>query len=206
MTPHYWQPAKKHLSKSCPTMGRLIIQYKGEEGLKARGDGFYTLIRAIAGQQISVKAADAVWRKLEKTVVPLTPESLLRKRETTLRQCGFSAQKVAYARNVARFFAERDIGPGYWETFSDEEIIEELTSIKGIGTWTAEMFLIFHLTRPDVLPMKDLGLLKAIGRHYNKGKPLDKKAYLAISERWKPYRTVATWYLWRALDPEPVAY
>ena len=218
MKPHYWNDAKKHLSKECLVMRRIIAQYKGEEGLKARPDGFYTLIRAIAGQQISVKAADAVWARLEAAIVPLTPENLLRKRITTLRKCGFSEQKASYARNVAQFWVDRGIHTdsatrrraqpknSYWQALSDEEVLAALTSIKGIGSWTAEMFLIFHLLRPDVLPLKDLGLIKAIDRHYGKGKAMKKNDYIAISEPWIPYRTVATWYLWRALDPVPVAY
>jgi DNA-3-methyladenine glycosylase II len=205
MKPHYWKKAQTHLCKQCPTMAGLIARYEGE-GLAARGEGFYTLIRAIVGQQISVKAADAVWAKLAKAVTPMTPENLLRKREATLRACGLSASKVAYARNVAQFFKERDITARYWDALSDDDVIRELTSIKGIGSWTAEMFLIFHLLRPDVLPLKDLGLLKAIDLHYTGGKRLTVKEYQAISARWQPYRTVATWYLWRALDPVPVAY
>jgi DNA-3-methyladenine glycosylase II len=205
MQPQYWHKAKKHLAQQCPTMAGLIARYEGE-GLAARGEVFYTLIRAIVGQQISVKAADAVWAKLAKAVSPMTPENLLRKREATLRACGLSASKVAYARNVAQFFKERDITARYWDALSDDDVIRELTSIKGIGSWTAEMFLIFHLLRPDVLPLKDLGLLKAIDLHYTGGKRLTVKEYQAISARWHPYRTVATWYLWRALDPVPVAY
>ena len=194
-------------------MRGIIANYEGEEGLRARADGFYTLIRGIAGQQISVKAADAVWAKLEAAVQPLTPQTLLRKRETTLRACGFSQQKVIYARNVAQFWQAHEISlepkqaRRYWDSFTDEEVIAHLTSIKGIGSWTAEMFLMFHLTRPDILPLKDLGLIKAIDKHYNSGNPLQKKSYyIDISEPWRPYRTVATWYLWRALDPVPVAY
>ena len=174
--------------------------------MQAREDGFFTLLRAVVGQQISVKAADSVWAKLVKAVKPLTPATLLRKRDTTLRACGLSGQKVLYAKNVAQFFAERTVDADYWNTRSDDEIIRELTGIKGIGTWTAEMFLMFHLVRPDVLPLKDLGLLKAIDRHYGAGKPLKPADYLKIAESWRPYRSVATWYLWRSLDPVPVAY
>lgn len=210
MQPDYWQKATRHLSKSCPTMAVLIKRYKGE-GLAAREDGFYTLIRAVVGQQISTKAADAVWNRLIKAVNPLTPEKLLRVRDTTLRKCGFSQQKVLYAKNVARFFVDHHIQSpaaraAYWAQLSDEEIIEQLTAIKGIGSWTAEMFLIFHLTRPNVFPVKDLGVLKAIDLHYTDGQRLKPKEYIALAERWAPYKTVASWYLWRALDPEPVAY
>ncbi len=217
-------------------MKQLIARYEGET-LVARGDGFYTLVRAVVGQQISVKAADSVWAKLAKVVNPMTPENLLRKRETTLRGCGLSGQKVAYARNVATFFVERGIdtpppvggrlgggrmeplspaapppqtspvgGGSYWDALTDEEVIRELTRIKGIGSWTAEMFLMFHLLRPNVLPLKDLGLLKAIDLHFTGGKRLKPAEYEKIAEKWAPYRTVATWYLWRALDPVPVAY
>ena len=223
-----------------------------------RADGFYSLLRAIVGQQISVKAADSVWAKVEKAVKPLTPKKLLATPDESLRACGLSGQKVAYARNVAQFFVERGIGlcssplegerdlplqirggkaaskfpptkthkrvltppqvgsrqpEGiYWANLSDEEIITQLTAIKGIGSWTAEMFLMFHLARPDVLPLKDLGLLKAMNLYYvgeeklTGKKWLTPKEYEAIAAPWAPYRTVATWYLWRALDPVPVAY
>ena len=205
MTPAYWNKATKHLTRVCPTMGGLIKQYKGEY-LTAREDGFFTLVRAVVGQQISTKAADAIWARLVKKVHPLTPEKLARTREKTLRVLGLSAQKVAYVQNIARFFAENHIDSAYWEARDDAEIIKELTGIKGIGTWTAEMFLIFHLTRPDVFPVKDLGILKAIDLHYTGGKRLKPKEYIAFAERWAPYRSVASWYLWRALDPVPVAY
>ena len=204
-TPSYWLKATKHLSAQCPTMAELIARYEGE-GLNARGDGFYTLLRAICGQQISVKAADAIWARLASAVDPLTPENLLRKRAATLRKTGLSASKVAYARNLANFFVGKNLSADFWQHHSDEEVIRELTTIKGIGSWTAEMFLIFCLTRPDVLPLKDLGLLKAIDLHYTGGKRLTLKEYQKLSERWAPYRTVATWYLWRALDPVPVEY
>jgi DNA-3-methyladenine glycosylase II len=210
-TPDYWPEAKQHLRRNCPVMKTLIDRYTAKEGLSLREDGFYTLIRAIVGQQISVKAADSVWAKLQSAVDPLTPEALSRKRPQTLRNCGLSAQKVTYTQNVARFWLANDIpltrskASRYWQHMTDAEAIAHVSSIKGIGEWTAEMFLIFHLGRPDIFPLKDLGVLKSIDRHYALEKP--KKAdYLALAERWRPYRSVATWYLWRALDPVPVAY
>ena len=205
MTPDYWNKATKHLTRVCPTMGGIIRRYKGEY-LTAREDGFFTLVRAVVGQQISTKAADAIWARLAKQVSPLTPAKLIRTRDTTLRKLGLSAQKVAYVKNVAGFFAENAVDADYWAERDDAQIIRELTDIKGIGTWTAEMFLIFHLTRPDVFPVKDLGILKAIDLHYTDGKRLTNKQYIAFAERWAPYRSVASWYLWRALDPVPVAY
>jgi DNA-3-methyladenine glycosylase II len=218
MQPQYWNTATQHLSKQCPAMKQLITRYKGE-GLKARGNGFYTLLRSVVGQQISVKAADAVWAKVEKAVKPLTPKRLLAMKDEELRACGLSASKVAYARNVAEFYLHRGVEAEYWDKHSDDDVLAELTSIKGIGTWTAEMFLIFHLLRPDVFPVKDLGVLKAIHLHLPEAtKPKRKKPtpkedkwlkpeeYIRIAARWAPYRTVATWYLWRALDPVPVEY
>ncbi len=211
MQPDYWTRATRHLSKQCPTMKTLIKRYQGE-GLRARGNGFYTLLRAIVGQQISVKAADSVWAKVEKAVKPLTPKKLLSLTDDELRACGLSRSKVAYAGNVAEFFLTRGMEADYWAKHDDEAIIAELVSIKGIGSWTAEMFLIFHLLRPNVLPLKDLGLLKAINLHYVDAKQLGGKKWLkaadyaAIAEKWAPYQTVATWYLWRSLDPVPVEY
>lgn len=192
-------------------MKRLVAQYRGE-GLQARGDGFYTLLRAVVGQQISVKAADSVWAKLAATVAPLTAETLLATPEEALRACGLSGQKVAYARNIAAFFKGRQTDVAAWDGDDDAAVIAQLTAIKGIGRWTAEMFLMFHLLRPDVLPLKDLGLLKAINLHYVTPARLGDKKWLAPSEYeeisavWAPYRSVATWYLWRALDPVAVAY
>lgn len=211
MQPHYWNEATQHLSRECPVMKQLIICYQGE-GLRARGNGFYTLLRSVVGQQISVKAADAVWARLEKAVKPLTPKKLLSMNDEQLRACGLSASKVAYVKNVAEFFTTRGQEADHWTNHSDEEVLAELVAIKGIGTWTAEMFLIFHLMRPDVFPVKDLGLLKAINLHLVDPKKLKKtkwlkpQEYQKLSSRWAPYRTVATWYLWRALDPVPVEY
>lgn len=205
MTPDYWQKAQRHLRRTCPVMKQLITRYKGE-GLQAKDDGFFTLLRAIVGQQISVKAADSIWARLVQAVVPLTPEQLLATPDETLRGCGLSTSKVNYARNVAEFYVGRDVTAQGWQAYSDEEVIQTLTTIKGIGSWTAEMFLIFHLLRPDVLPLKDLGLLKAIDLHYTGGERLKLADYQKLSASWAPYRTVATWYLWRALDPVPVSY
>lgn len=205
MPPDYWTKATKHLSTSCPTMKGLIAAYPGEL-LQGKGDAFVTLLRAIVGQQISVKAADAVWGRLAAKVRPMTPEKILRTRDATLRVCGFSGQKVVYAKNLAQYFSQPHVTADYFAALSDDEVIAELTSIKGIGRWTAEMFLIFHLLRADVYPLQDLGMIKAIERYYSKGRKLSKAELIAMSEVWKPYRTVATWYLWRALDPVPVAY
>lgn len=205
MTPSYWHEAKRHLSDRCEVMRQLIATYP-DGILVGRGDAFYTLMRSIVGQQISVKAADAVWAKLEHKAKEMSPGKILRMRDVTLRGCGLSGQKVVYAKELARYFLQPHITSGYFSALSDAELIRELTSIKGIGVWTAEMFLLFHLQRPDIFPLQDIGMIKAIERYCADGKKLSKSELLRHGERWRPYRSVATWYLWRALDPVPVAY
>lgn len=205
MTPHYWNEAKAHLSAVCPIMASLISDYP-DGSMVSRGDAFFTLMRSIVGQQISVKAADAVWGRLEAKVKPMTPQKVLRVRDTTLRSVGLSSQKVVYCKELARYFAQPHVSPEYFHELSDKEVIRELVSIKGIGVWSAEMFLLFHLQRPDIYPLQDIGMIKALERYYASGKKLSKDEIILYGERFRPYRSVATWYLWRALDPVPVAY
>ena len=208
MIPNYWTEATEHLSRRCATMAALIAEYPMET-LTGRGDAFYTLLRSIVGQQISVKAADTVWGRLEAKVKPLVPAKVARARDTTLRAAGLSGQKVSYCKNLARFFLEHLPSDGisdYWGGLSDEEIVKQLTTIKGIGVWTVEMFLIFHLQRPDVYPLQDIAMIKAIEKDYAEGRKLSKPELIALGERWRPFRSVSTWYLWRSLDPVPVVY
>ncbi len=206
--PSYWEQAKQTLSSADPTLGTMIHNYHGE-GLQSRGHAFHTLARSIVGQQISVKAADAVWRKFEAVAMQggnLNPAYVMSLADEQLRACGLSGQKVAYMQALSEHFHTQDIhSEDYWLAKADADIIAELTRIKGIGVWTAEMFLIFHLMRPDVFPLGDIGLLKAIEKHYAISAK-DKKAISAHAEQWRPYRSVATWYLWRSLDPVVVAY
>ena len=204
-TPDYWDEAKAHLSKKDKTLKRIIAGYGGEL-MVTRGDAFYTLARAIAGQQISVKAADSVWRRVEAAVGKMTPQNMLAKKEPELRACGLSGSKVIYMHSLAAHFIDNAKTIKHWPKTTDAEIIAELTSIKGIGVWSAEMFLIFHLARPDVFPVGDLGMLKAVYRHYNSEQKMPLAEVRALGERWRPFRSVATWYLWRSLDPVPVAY
>jgi len=203
--PPYWPEATAALSGRDRVMKELIARYC-DSVLTCRGDAFFTLARAIAGQQISVKAADSVWKKLETALGVVAPASVAGATTRQLRGAGLSQQKARYLRELAAFFrANRGIA-ARWRALPDEALIKELVRLDGIGRWTAEMFLIFHLRRPDVFPQADLGLLKAIHRHYNNGNPIEKQDIMWISDRWRPWRTVATWYLWRALDPEPVLY
>lgn len=205
MTPDYWAKAKAHLSKRDKTLRKIISDYHGET-MTVRGDAFYTLARSIIGQQISVKAADSVWRKFETQLGNVTPKSALGTTETILRECGLSAQKIRYLHGLAEHFITNEDGVKNWADLSDGEILKELTALPGIGRWTAEMFMIFHLARPDILPLADIGLQKAIFRHYNNSEKMTLAEIFELGQNWKPYRTVATWYLWRSLDPVPVAY
>lgn len=211
-TPAYWNDAKAHLMQVCPVMRDLIPRYGNAALERTHECGFTALLRAVVGQQISVKAADSVWAKFEAAVAPLTPENLLVAPDDTLRACGLSGQKVAYVRNVAAFFKAHPYSLHDWDAHSDAEVISLLTGIKGIGKWTAEMFLMFHLHRPDVLPLQDIGLLKAMHVYCddiplkNNNKYHRPLIYEQSAKLWAPYRSVATWYLWRALDPVPVAY
>lgn len=213
VTPAYWEDACRHLSKRDRVMRKLIADH-GSAGLQSRGDAFTTLARSIVGQQISVKAAQSVWERLvvilggsaEAHREPLSPLTMLGKASEELRQAGLSARKVEYMLDLARHFADGKVHVAQWQEMEDEAIIEELVDIRGIGRWTAEMFLIFHLMRPNVLPLDDLGLIKGISQSYFSGEPVSRAEARDVAEAWSPYRTVGTWYLWRSLDPLPVAY
>ena len=202
MTPSYWQDATNYLTKTDEVMAGLIVSYP-DAVLKNQGNPFSTLIRAVVGQQISVKAADAVWQKLEAQLETISPPQLLKVGEDVLKQCGLSRQKISYLIGIARAFEEGILTPNKWPQMSDHEVASQLMEIRGIGQWTAAMFLIFYLNRPDVLPLTDLGLLNAIQFHYGS---TNKSEMLTLSQQWQPYRTVATCYLWRSLDPVTVQY
>jgi DNA-3-methyladenine glycosylase II len=208
-TPDYWDEACRHLGKRDRVMRRLIPKF-GEARLQSRGDAFTTLARSIVGQQISVKAAQAVWERFtalfEGTSRRVLPGEVLELDIKALRGAGLSARKVEYLGDLARHFAEGSVHVKAWSTMDDEAIIEELVAIRGIGRWTAEMFLIFHLLRPNVLPLDDLGLLKGISVNYFSGEPVSRAEAREVGEAWAPFRSVATWYLWRSLDPLPVEY
>jgi len=213
ITPPYWDEACKHLSKRDRVMRKLIADH-GQARLFSRGNAFTTLARSIVGQQISVKAAQSVWEKLlalvgqDPTVErqPLAVEDILSRTPEVLRTAGLSARKVEYLQDLARHFADGKVHVDQWNDMLDEAIIDELIDIRGIGRWTAEMFLIFHLMRANVLPLDDAGLIKGISVNYFSGEPVSRAEARDIAEAWAPYRTVGTWYLWRSLDPVPVEY
>jgi DNA-3-methyladenine glycosylase II len=207
--PAYWARAKRALAASDATLARIMAEHP-RVALASRGDAFSTLARSIVGQQISVKAADAVWGRFCATCGELTPKSVLRRRATTLRGCGLSERKAEYIRDLCEHFISGHVDPARFAEQDDEAIIAELTDIRGIGRWTAEMFLIFNLLRPNVLPLDDLGLLRAVSLHYLDGEPIvgreGRARVEALAMDWAPWRSVATWYLWRSLDPVPVEY
>jgi DNA-3-methyladenine glycosylase II len=207
ITPAYWDEACRHLAKRDRVMKKLIPKF-GEARLKSRGDAFTTLARSIIGQQISVKAAQSVWTKFSALVAPaemfaITPAAVLALDTPTLRTAGLSARKAEYLADLARHFQQGQVHEADWQTMGDEDIIDELVAIRGIGRWTAEMFLIFHLMRPNVLPLDDLGLLKGISSSYFSGEPVSRAEARELGEGWAPFRSVATWYIWRSLDPLP---
>lgn len=209
VTPEYWDDACRHLGKRDRVLRKLIPQF-GEARLQSRGDAFTTLARSIVGQQISVKAAQSVWDRftvgLAVSSYRVPPQSVLGSTAEALRAAGLSARKVEYLQDLAGHFSQGTVHERQWGEMSDEAIIEELVAIRGIGRWTAEMFLIFYLMRPNVLPLDDLGLLKGISLNYFSGEPVSRAEAREIGDAWAPYRSVGTWYLWRSLDPLPVEY
>jgi len=205
MKPEYWERAKRALRRKDAVMSSIMQRHKGIY-LVRRGEPFLTLARAIVGQQISVKAAQSVWDRVVACAGAVTPEGILLKKPSELRACGLSDRKTEYIVDLARRFAEGLVHPYRWDEMSDEEVIADLVQVRGIGRWTAEMFLIFNLLRPDIFPLDDLGLQKGIRVSYFKGRKVSLARMRKLGESWRPWRSVATWYLWRSLDPVPVEY
>ena len=203
--PAYWEDACKHLTRKDRVMKRLIAQSDGA-CLQTRGDAFTTLARSIVGQQISVKAAQTVWDRFALLPRNMLPANVLKLKVDDMRGAGLSARKVEYLVDLSLHFSNGSIQVGAWESMDDESIIAELVAIRGIGRWTAEMFLIFHLMRPNVLPLDDVGLINGISRNYFSGETVSRSDAREVAGAWTPYYSVATWYIWRSLDPLPVEY
>lgn len=205
MQPAFWQQASVELARADPVMAGLVQRF-ADASLVSRGDPFATLARSIVGQQISVKAADSVWNRVTQTLPAITPAGILAATTESLRTCGLSARKVEYLGDLARHFNTGGIHVDRWTSMSDAEIVAELTAVRGIGVWTAEMFMIFNQMRPDVFPLDDIGLQKAVAIHYCQGERPARRRLAELGNTWRPWRSVATWYLWRSLDPVPVEY
>jgi DNA-3-methyladenine glycosylase II len=204
-TPEYWGEACKHLMKKDRVMKRLIPQF-GEASLQSRGDAFVTLARSIVGQQVSVKAAQTVWDRFALLPRKITPANVLKLKVDDMRAAGLSARKVEYIVDLALHFDNGALHVKKWSEMTDDAIIEELVAIRGIGRWTAEMFLMFHLMRPNVLPLDDVGLINGISHNYFSGEAVSRSEAREVAAAWAPYCSVATWYIWRSLDPVPVSY
>ena len=203
--PIFWQKAKKALSAKDKKLSKIIESYPNDF-LFSKSDPFFTLARSIVGQQISVKAAQSVWDRLEIKIKKIKPEIILKTHSSTLKSVGLSRQKVKYLKNLANAFIEKKIKINLWDKMNDEEIVQDLIQIKGIGRWTVEMFMIFNLCRSDIFPLDDIGMIKGLCKLYKIPYPTEREKIIKIGKRWKPYRSVATWYLWRSLDPIPVEY
>jgi DNA-3-methyladenine glycosylase II len=205
VSPAYWAEACRHLVKRDRVMKKLIPQHPGA-CLESRGDAFITLARSIVGQQISVKAAQSVWDRFAELPRKMVPAQVLKLKVDDMRAAGLSARKVEYLVDLALHFANNQVHVKDWIAMDDEAIIAELVAIRGIGRWTAEMFLIFHLMRPNVLPLDDVGLQNGISQRYFSGEPVSRSEIREVAANWAPFCSVGTWYIWRSLDPAPVAY
>ncbi|WP_375575568.1 DNA-3-methyladenine glycosylase family protein [Paracidovorax oryzae] len=203
--PGYWADACRHLVKKDRVMKRLIPQL-GDVALVARGDAFTTLARSIVGQQVSVASAQKVWDKFAALPRSMTPAAVLKLKVDDMRAAGLSARKVDYLVDLALHFDTGRLHVKDWDAMDDEAIAAELVAIRGIGRWTADMFLIFHLARPNVLPLDDATLLHGISQHYFSGDPVSRSDAREVAEAWKPWCSVASWYIWRSLAPLPVDY
>ena len=205
VAPEYWEEACRHLARKDRVLKRLIPKF-GDACLQSRGDAFTTLARSIVGQQISVKAAQTVWDRFAKLPRRMTAGNVLKLKVDDMQSAGLSARKIEYLVDLALHFDSGAIHADAWKDMSDEQIVTELVGIRGIGRWTAEMFLIFHLMRPNVLPLDDIGLINGISRNYFSGDPVSRSDAREVAAAWEPYCSVATWYIWRSLDPLPVSY
>ena len=203
--PDYWRAACEHLMRKDRVLRRLVPKFSGAS-IETRGDPFVTLARSVVGQQISVKAAQSVWDRFSALMKVVKPAAVLKLSVEDMRGSGLSARKVEYLQDLASYFQNGKVSVKQWSQMDDEAIIAELIAIRGIGRWTAEMFLMFYLLRPDVLPLDDVGLVNGISKLYFSGEPVSRSEVRDLARAWEPYRSVATWYIWRSLDPEPVAY
>ena len=204
--PFYWYKAKKVLSKRDPILRRIINKFnKGY--LTSRKDPFFSLCRTIIGQQISTKAADSIWSKFEiKCKKKIVPGTVLKLTSNSLKSVGLSRQKIAYLKNIAKSFKNKSFNIRDLKKMDDDSAIDYITKLKGLGIWSAQMFLMFNLNRPDIFPTKDIGLIRAISKNYKTSYPPSKKFLNRISKKHSGYRTVFTWYMWRSIDPVDVEY
>ena len=205
-SPTYWQKAKRILSKRDPILKKIIKKYK-KGALSTRNNPFFSLCRTIVGQQISTKAADSIWHKFEKKCKKrIIPNTVLKLPSRTLKSAGLSRQKVSYLKNIAKSFKNKSFNVRELKKMNDQDAINYIIKLKGLGVWSAEMFLMFNLNRPNIFPVQDIGLLRAISKNYKTSYPPSKRLLDKISKLHVGYRTVFTWYMWRSIDPTDVEY
>ena len=207
--PKYWNKAKKYLSKKDKTLSKLIKSYKSpsETILTSRRDIFFSLCKSIIGQQISVAAANSVFLKFKKKCKNNINAKAVSKLTTSqLRSCGLSRQKILGIKNLSKQILNKSFNPKLIEEMNDEEAIIYLSSLKQIGRWSAEMILLFTYNRSNIWPVQDIGLLRAISKNYKKDYLPSENFVNLLKKRFSPYCSVATWYLWRSIDPEPIQY
>ena len=204
--PSYWVQAKKELSKKDPVLKEIINKYK-KGHLTTRNDPFFSLCRTIVGQQISTKAADSIWSKFEKKCKKkIIPKNIIKLPTKSLRNAGLSRQKISYLKNIAKSFKNKSFKIRDLKNMNDEQAIVYITQLKGLGIWSAQMFLMFNLNRPDIFPTKDIGLVRAISKNYKTSYPPSERFLNKISKLHLGYRSVFTWYMWRSIDPVDVEY
>ncbi|HIK87291.1 MAG TPA: DNA-3-methyladenine glycosylase 2 family protein [Alphaproteobacteria bacterium] len=201
----WWEQAVFYLSNNDPIM-KNIINNHNEDYLQSRDDPFNALCRTIIGQQISVKAAASIWNKFATGTKNINPKNVIKYGNNNIRKCGISNKKVEYIIGLSNFFIKNPDSVNLWKKMDDKSIIKELCQLKGIGPWSAEIFLMFCLLRPDVLPLGDLGLRRAVGKNYLNTFDPTYEEVEKVAKKWIPYRSAATWFLWKSIDPIPVAY
>ena len=208
-SPSYWNKARKYLSQKDKVMSKLISNYRSpdETILTSRRDIFFSLCKSIIGQQISVSAANSVFIKFKKRCQnKISAKKVSKLTFSQLKSCGLSRQKVLGIKSLAKQILNKSFDPKLISKMNDEEAIEYLSNLRQIGRWSAEMILLFTYNRSNIWPIQDIGLLRAISKNYNK-KYLPPESYVSyLNKKFSPYCSVATWYLWRSIDPEPIQY
>ena len=204
--PVYWYKAKKILSRRDPVLKKIIKKYN-KSFLTTRNNPFFSLCRTVVGQQVSTASADSIWSKFEKKCKgSITPKMVLKIPSRSLKNAGLSRQKISYLKIIARAFINKSFDVKKIKKMNDTDAIDYITKLKGLGEWSAEMFLMFNLNRPDIFPVKDIGLLRAISKNYKTSYPPSKRFLDKISKLHAGYRTLFTWYCWKSIDPTDVEY
>jgi DNA-3-methyladenine glycosylase II len=205
MKPEYWNKGKSFLSNKDRILKNIINNFP-KESLILNDNHYHSLVNSIIGQQISVSAANAIKLRFFNLHKKISPRNVLKFEERLLKDCGLSRQKILYIKNISNFFTNNKKFFKNIYIYNEQEIKEKLIYIKGVGNWTADMFLLFSFGSSDIFPQGDLGFIKAISKSYKKELPLSEAYLKKLKKKWSPYNSMATWYLWRSLDPIPVSY